>query len=110
LPEAIRESGADVLVVDVDGSPSGARELIGQILRSAQGVRILAMSTHPDRRLVAGALEAGAVGYVLKECAFEDVPNAVHAMARNQCYLSPAIDDWNENCCKGSRSAESGQS
>lgn len=91
-PNAVVESRADVLVLDVDGSPGGVGELIGQVLRSLRGVRIVAMSANVDRRLVECALDAGATGYLLKDRVFDDVVCAVRAAARNQRYLSPTLE------------------
>jgi DNA-binding NarL/FixJ family response regulator len=56
------------------------------------------MHAHPH--LVQEMLEAGASGYVLKECAFEELAHAVRlAVAKDQVYLSPEasrvlVDDY----------------
>jgi DNA-binding NarL/FixJ family response regulator len=46
---------------------------------------------HSDRRLVAGMLQAGASGFLLKDCAFDELARAIHAVMANQPYLSPRI-------------------
>ncbi len=35
--------------------------------------------------------QAGAVGYLLKDCAAEELEQAIKTVASNQCYLSPEI-------------------
>jgi DNA-binding NarL/FixJ family response regulator len=92
LPSAVRDSGAIVFVVDVDGAPDGAGALIRDVLRAAPDVTVVAVSTHADRRLAECALRSGAAGYVLKDRAFEELADAVRAARRNQRYVSPAID------------------
>jgi DNA-binding NarL/FixJ family response regulator len=52
---------------------------------------VLALSMHSDKRFVVGALQAGASGYILKDCAFEELVRAIHIIAMNQTYLSPKI-------------------
>jgi len=56
-------------------------------------VKVIALSMHSDRRFVSGMLEAGASGYLLKDCAIEELACAVRAVSLNQTYLSPRIAD-----------------
>lgn len=93
-------AGIDALVVDIDPSTNGSIGLIRRIRGASPGVRIIALSTHRDWRMVASALEAGAIGYVLKDCAFEELPDSLRAAARNERYVSPAIE-----CKRGQRTA-----
>ena len=46
---------------------------------------------HSDKRFVRGMLEAGAAGFLLKDCAFEELDTAVRTVAANKTYLSPGI-------------------
>jgi DNA-binding NarL/FixJ family response regulator len=91
FPESIPDC-VQLLIVDVDASPNGAGALIGRILSARAGIRIVAVSAHSNRQLAARALEAGALGYVLKETAFEDLSDAVLAVAHNQRYVSSGIE------------------
>lgn len=42
---------------------------------------------------MAAALRSGAHGYLLKECALEDLVMAIHSVAKGQVYLSPGLGD-----------------
>lgn len=56
------------------------------------GIKVIALTIHTERNLLRGMLEAGASGYLLKECAFEELTDAIHAVCEHdQVYLSPAI-------------------
>jgi DNA-binding NarL/FixJ family response regulator len=46
---------------------------------------------HSSRQFVSEVLKAGASGYVLKNTASREVPQAVNAIADGKIYLSPAI-------------------
>jgi len=48
---------------------------------------------HTERRTVLEMLNAGASGYLLKDCAFEEVIQAVRTVAENNTYLSPKITE-----------------
>jgi DNA-binding NarL/FixJ family response regulator len=46
---------------------------------------------HADQHVVSAALQAGAAGYVLKECAGSELVDAIRTVADNRTYLSPAV-------------------
>ncbi len=57
------------------------------------GVKVVALSMHSDRRFVLGMLEAGAIGYLLKDCAFEELATAIRTVNANERYISPQVAD-----------------
>jgi len=72
-------------------------------------IKVLALSMHCDRRFVAEALAAGASGYMLKDCACEELSRALRVVMAGQVYLSPGIagtvvDAFVEHVKKGSQS------
>lgn len=81
----------NIVVMDVVMPDMNGIEATRQILAEAPGVKVLALSMHSDRRFVAGMLSAGASGYVLKDCAFEELAQAIRMVAANKTYLSPRI-------------------
>lgn len=66
-------------------------EAIRRITEQEFNTKILVLSMHTDKRFVSRALKAGAHGYIIKDCAAEELVRAVHAVVANQIYLSPAI-------------------
>jgi DNA-binding NarL/FixJ family response regulator len=48
---------------------------------------------HSDKRFVTGMLEAGASGYLLKDCAFNELAGAIRRVNSNHLYISPGIPD-----------------
>jgi len=54
-------------------------------------VRVLAFSMVADRAYVVEALKAGARGYLIKDCAAEELTGAIRAVNRGTPYLSPKI-------------------
>lgn len=92
LPQAIRDSGAQLAVLDVDSAPGGRAPFIADVHRVAPDVLILALSAKSDARLAASTLRSGASGYVLKDRAFEELLEAVRALANGAQYFSSALD------------------
>jgi len=62
-----------------------------QITRQVVGTRVLVVSMHSEDVYVARALQAGATGYMLKDCAADELVKAVASVAAGQPYFSPAI-------------------
>ena len=56
-------------------------------------VKVIALSMHSDKRFVLGMLEAGASGYLLKDCAFGELASAISQVSTGNTYLSPKIAD-----------------
>jgi DNA-binding NarL/FixJ family response regulator len=48
---------------------------------------------HSDRRFVSGMMDAGALGYLLKDCAFEELADAIRTVYSNERYLSAQVAD-----------------
>lgn len=81
----------DVVIMDVTMPLLNGIEATRQIVAEAPDTRIVALSIHSDRRFVSQMFRAGARGYLLKDCAFEELIRAIEAVAGDQVYVSPAI-------------------
>lgn len=86
-----RELAPDVAILDIGLPELNGIEAARQIAAGATGTRIVALSMHAHRRFVVEMLRAGAQGYVLKECAFEEVVRAVREVVAGRCYLCPQL-------------------
>lgn len=89
----IQEMSPDVVVMDITMPDLNGIEITHQIVNKAPGVKVLALSMHSEARFVVAMLAAGAAGYLLKDCAFEELAQGIRTVAANQTYLSPAIID-----------------
>ena len=84
----------DVIIMDITMPDLNGIEATRQIHSEIPGVKVIALSMHSDKRLVAGILMAGASGYLLKEdCDSGELARAIRAVATNQIYLSPKISE-----------------
>ncbi len=86
-----RALSPDVVVMDIAMPELNGIEATRQILAEAQGVKVVALSMHSDKRYVSEMLKAGASGYLLKDCAFEELITAIRTIAKGKIYLSPGI-------------------
>ena len=89
--EQARELLPDVVIMDITMPNLNGIEATRQIINEFPQIKIIALSVHSNRRFVADMLEAGAVGYVLKECLFDELVQAIHAVSAGKTYLSSRI-------------------
>ncbi|MGB2615098.1 MAG: response regulator transcription factor, partial [Phycisphaerae bacterium] len=88
-----KDLNPDVIVMDVSMPDLNGVEATREISRHTPPTRVLGLSMHSDRRFVAGMLQAGAAGYLLKECAYDEFVRAVRTVASGKTYLSPGVAD-----------------
>jgi DNA-binding NarL/FixJ family response regulator len=86
-----QEKKPDVIVMDVSMPDLNGIEATKQIIESLPETRVIALSMHSDKRFVMGMLRAGASGYLLKDCASQELANAIVQVAGGKKYLSPEI-------------------
>jgi DNA-binding NarL/FixJ family response regulator len=91
--EAARTQKPDVVVIDVSMPGMNGLDATLRITAEAPEVKVLCLSMHSDRRFVDAALRSGARGYLLKECALEELVSAIHAVVAGQIYVSPRLAD-----------------
>jgi DNA-binding NarL/FixJ family response regulator len=89
--QLVRELSPDVVVMDITMPDLNGVEACRQICSEIPGVKVVALSMHSDEQFVVEMLEAGASGYLLKDCALEELNRAIQAAVANQSYLSPRI-------------------
>lgn len=91
LVRLVRKLQPDVVITDVSMPGLNGIEAIRRIMEEAPGVRVLCLSVHTEKRLVTAVMDAGAAGYVLKDCLYEELIRAVRAVVAQQVYISPGI-------------------
>lgn len=91
--ELVRELVPDIVIMDITMPSLNGIEATRQITREFPQIKVIALSIHSQRRFVADMLSAGAAGYILKECLFDELIQAIQAVAAGGRYLSPRIAD-----------------
>ena len=89
--QSAMDNKPDVVVMDVSMPDLNGIEATKQIVENLPETRVIALSMHSDKRFVMGMLRAGASGYLLKDCASQELANAIHQVAVGKKYLSPEI-------------------
>jgi two-component system, NarL family, response regulator NreC len=85
------EMAPDVIIMDVTMPDLNGVEATKQILSKSPDIKIIALSMHSDTLFVTEMLKSGAAGYLLKDCAFEELTRAIRTVVDGKTYLSPSI-------------------
>jgi len=88
-----KELQPHVVIMDISMPDLNGIDATREIVHSIPGIKVIALSMHSDRRFVSGMLSSGASGYLLKDCAFEELAKAIKTVVTEHTYLSPMISD-----------------
>lgn len=86
-----REFSPHIVIMDVSMPDLNGVEATRQIVERTPDVKVIALSMHSDSLFVTEMLKSGASGYLLKDCAFEELTLAIRAVVDGKTYLSPSI-------------------
>ena len=90
LPLAL-ELRPDVVVLDISMPGISGLELVPEIRRALPETQVAVLSMHQKELFVQQALDAGALGYVLKTSAGGDLLCAIRAVHQGQYFLSSKV-------------------
>jgi len=89
--DASRELGPDIVIMDIGMPDLNGIEATRQIVRECRGTKVIGLSMHSAEKYVKQMLKAGAWGYLLKDCAGDELVTAVRMVAGGRKYLSPTV-------------------
>lgn len=88
-----KEFRPDVVVMDLTMPEMGGIEATQRIMAANPEIKVLALSMIQDKSCVVESLKAGAKGYLIKDCAGEELLGAIHTLAGGESYLCSRITE-----------------
>jgi DNA-binding NarL/FixJ family response regulator len=79
----------DVLLLDLQMPDLDGTQVTSRVLSVAPSTRVVVFTSFSDRDRILGALDAGAIGYLLKDAEPEELHAAIRAAARGEAPLAP---------------------
>jgi DNA-binding NarL/FixJ family response regulator len=93
LVDATERLSPDVIVTDIAMPGVDGIAATAQICRKHPNARIVLVTVHAESMLVEAGLAAGALGYVLKDTAGDELVPAVHAALGGRQYVSRELGE-----------------
>jgi two-component system response regulator NreC len=81
----------DIVIMDISMDDLNGMDATRTIVGKGWGTKIIALSMHADKRFVAGMFEAGAMAYLLKDCAYNELVQAIRQTVSGRTYLCSMI-------------------
>jgi DNA-binding NarL/FixJ family response regulator len=88
---AVEQLSPDVVVMDVRMPGTDGVTATRQLRDRGTAAPVLVLTTFEDDEILAGALRAGAAGFLLKGVPAEDLQRAVRTVAEGGSWLDPAV-------------------
>jgi two-component system response regulator NreC len=89
--DLVRKIAPDMVIMDITMPNLNGIDATKYIIRDFPQVKVIALSIHSNRAFVVDMLKAGASGYVLKECTFDELVEAIRTVTDGGVYLSPKV-------------------
>lgn len=90
-----RELQPEVVVLDLSMPKLSGVTALQRIREACSATRVIVLSMHTSRQMVADALAAGARGYVTKHCPTDEIIRAIRDTAKSGVYLSSDVRGYN---------------
>lgn len=94
--EAVRLIGElrpDVLILDIGMPEMNGLDVAQQVSKDFPSVKIVGLSVHTDPMYIERMLQNGAVGYLPKDCAAEELCTAIRTVVAGGTYIGKSLSD-----------------
>jgi DNA-binding NarL/FixJ family response regulator len=91
MVEAAKALKPDVIIADISMPQLNGIEALEEVRKFIPNVRVIFLTMHRDVAYARRALEAGAVGFVVKHAALDELVLAVRAAAQGRIFVTPAL-------------------
>ena len=89
-----REREPDIVLLDISMPGLNGLDATALIVKAVPATRVVVLSMHTTEGYVLAALRAGAVGYVVKDAAVDELERALRAVGSGQGWLSPVVSRY----------------
>ncbi|NLL19979.1 MAG: response regulator transcription factor [Clostridia bacterium] len=89
--DLVKDIKPDLCLLDLSMPGIGGLEIIPDLKKIAQAMKILVLTMHDDESYVRAVLKSGAHGYILKKAADIELLTAIRYVANGKIYLDPSL-------------------
>lgn len=81
----------DILLMDMEMPGMDGMQLNAELQKNFPSIKVVVLSVHAGERLMARMIQAGASGYLLKNCDKEELLNALRSVFSSGFYITPTV-------------------
>ncbi|WP_087016077.1 response regulator transcription factor [Thaumasiovibrio subtropicus] len=89
--EAVAEHQPDVVLMDFSMPVMNGLEATKHLKQTQPDIKILMLTMHDNREYIVQVMEAGAMGYILKEISAEEMVNAIQTVYQGATYFCQTV-------------------
>lgn len=91
LIDGLSDSEPDVVLLDLEMPVLSGKETLQYIRKVNEAVKVLVLTMHQSKAMIAQVMELGANGYLVKDCEPSDVIEAIESLTEKGYYFSDQI-------------------
>lgn len=81
----------DIILLDMEMPGMDGIELNEALHKKYRSIKVIVLSVHANERLIARMIEAGASGYLIKNCDKEELVTAIHSVISTGHYINAQV-------------------
>lgn len=81
----------DIILMDISMPGKNGLEIVKELKQTNPEIKTLVLSMHPEERFSVRAIKAGALGYVSKESAADELVRAIRQVYNGGKYITPIV-------------------
>ncbi len=81
----------DIALVDMEMPEMDGQQLTEEMQKKFPSVKVVILSSHSKERLIARMIQAGASGYLFKNCDKKELLTAIHTVHTSGFYINPTV-------------------
>lgn len=91
LYEDVSNNSTDILVLDINMPGKDGIEVLKEFSKKGFPCKVIVLSTYDDIKIVKEVMKLGASGYLTKQCAGENIVEAIQVANKNEEYFCPQV-------------------
>jgi len=91
LVNCLKSVSPDVVLMDISMPGKNGLEIVKELKQTNPEIKSLILSMHPEERFSVRAIKAGALGYVSKESAADELVRAIRQVYSGGKYITPIV-------------------
>lgn len=93
LVDKVAKDNSDVLVMDINMPEKDGIQVLREFNEKGFTCKVIILSSYDDVKLIKEVIKLGASGYLTKQCAGENIMDAIATVAQGNQYFSSSVKD-----------------